>query len=186
MNLIDKDINYMIISSYSKDLSDYDNHININRLQDKLYIKEFTLIKLQNAHNEVFFFAYKKCNNNELRYDAIELLDEFKQEFVIVKYLKEETVTKIMHDGSERNMVLENYNPNTSDIDFFTNGFTFSFKEQKRYYTPTKQSDFKQGMIVEYKNNEGSWVEKEVLDPIKEYENLYNLLIKYKKIRIPA
>ena len=51
------------------------------------------------------------------------------------------------------------------------------------YYTPSK-TDLKEGIIYEYKNNSGIWLEKKVIDPEREYNNLFELLIKYKRIRI--
>ena len=38
----------------------------------------------------------------------------------------------------------------------------------------------------EYKNNSGTWVERKVIDPKVEYPQLFELLIKYSKIRIPC
>lgn len=186
MNLLDKNISYIIISAHSKNNSDYDNHISTNILQDKLYLKTFSLVKLMNRLHETFFFAYKTTTNNELRYDALELLDEFKQESVIVKYRDEDFVKKISFDGGEKSMTLENYDGSEDLDEFFNNGFTFAFKEQKRYYTPQKADDFKKGMILEYKNNAGDWTEKEVIDPHREYNDMYKLLIKYNKVRIPV
>ena len=79
MNLLDKNVNYIIISAYSAKKSDYDNTIALRRLENKLYLKEYSIYKLNSGNNECYYYAYKNCTNKELRYDAIELLDEFKQ-----------------------------------------------------------------------------------------------------------
>ena len=62
---------------------------------------------------------------------------------------------------------------------------TFSFEPRKRYWKPSKVSDFKEGMIIEILNNNAQWVEKTVKDPEVEYQRMYKLLIKYNKIKIP-
>ena len=183
MNLLDKNINYMIVSSYSPDKSEYDNNIALRRLENKLYLKDYSIYKLNSGVNETYYYAYKTCVNKEIRYDAIELLDEFKQEYIYVKYTGEAEIKKIYSDGIEKNYIVENYQGNNSGSDFFENGYTFSFKEKKSYIIPSKK-DLYNGAIYEYKNNNGVWLEKTVVDSDREYENLFELLIKYKKIRI--
>ncbi len=183
MNLLDKNVNYIIISAYSAKKSDYDNTIALRRLENKLYLKEYSIYKLNSGNNECYYYAYKNCTNKELRYDAIELLDEFKQEYIYVKYFNESDIKKIFFDGMEKVYTIENYQGNNSSNDFFENGYSFSFKEKKMYYTPSK-TDLKEGIIYEYKNNSGIWLEKKVIDPEREYNNLFELLIKYKRIRI--
>lgn len=183
MNLLDKNVNYIIISAYSAKKSDYDNTIALRRLENKLYLKEYSIYKLNSGNNECYYYAYKNCTNKELRYDAIELLDEFKQEYIYVKYFNESDIKKIFFDGMEKVYTIENYQGNNSSNDFFENGYSFSFKEKKMYYTPSK-TDLKEGIIYEYKNNSGVWLEKKVIDPEREYNNLFELLIKYKRIRI--
>jgi len=130
------------------------------------------------------YLAYKECTNNELRYDAIELMDRYKQEYVICKYTGESQAKKILFDGQEQILGVVKYEGDLDNHNFFVEGQAFSFKQQKRYFTPTKPSDFKEGMIVEILNNNGDWIEKEVKDPEVEYERMYKILMKYDKIKI--
>ena len=89
-----------------------------------------------------------------------------------------------MNDGSERPMSVAYYNENTTNKTYLHNGISFSFIEEKRYYTPKGKSDLKNGMIVEYLND-SIWNQRTIVDIDTEYLNLYGLLIKYNKMRVP-
>lgn len=182
MRLDDPYINYIIISAYISTNEDLDNRLNNSKLFDTLIFKDFTVLSM--GGSQPSYLAYKECNNNELRYDAIELMDKYKQEYVICKYTGESQAKKILFDGQEQILGVVRYEGDQDNHNFFVEGQAFSFKPQKRYFTPTKASDFKEGMIVEILNNNGDWIEKEVKDPEVEFERMYKLLIKYDKIKI--
>lgn len=183
MNLLEKTASYLIITAQSSDKTAYDNMIGNRKLENLLYVKDYTLFNLNSNDNNICYYAYKNCTNKELRYDAIELMYEFKQEFVYVKYIGECDIKKIYHDGIEKIYTLDNYQGLNESTSFFHDGYTFSFKEKKRYITPTKK-DLTEGVIYEYKNNNGVWIERKVIDPTIEYAKMFELLIKYNKIRI--
>lgn len=182
MRLDDPFINYIIISAYQSKEDDIKNRLAFSRLQDKLIYKDFTILEMGGVQPS--YLAYKDCDNDELRYDAIELMDSMKQEFVIVKYKGETEAKKILFDGRENLLGIVGYNGNENNHNFFVEGVSFSFEPRKRYYKPNGLKDFKEGMIVEILNNDGQWIEKRVKDPEVEYERMYKLLSKYNKIRI--
>lgn len=89
---------------------------------------------------------------------------------------------KLFKDGSERTLGIALYNEDTNNKTFLHNGISFSFIEEKKYYIAKSKSELKNGMIVEY-YNDNRWNQKEIKDIDIEYDNLYKLLIKYNKLR---
>ena len=184
MRLNDPYINYIIISAFQSEEDDLKNRLELSRLQDKLIFRDFIVLEM--GGNQPSFLAYKdeEYDNDELRYDAIELMDSFKQEYVIVKYRGEEEAKKILFDGREDLLGVVEYKGDNNNHNFFVEGSAFSFEPRKRYITPKSVKDFRKEMIIEMKNNSGEWIQKKVIDPEVEYERMYKLMIKYDKIRI--
>jgi len=190
MKLNDRSAYYMIISGTHPLQDEYTNRLYTSKLEDSLYLKEYKLIKLGNGHDNFSFIAYKDnlnlndnyISNNILRYDAIELMDMFYQDFVIVKYYNEKKAKRILKDGSERTVGLSNYNGDLGNS-YYNEGFSFSFVDEQEFFIPKRMEDFKSGMIVEIKNNLNQWIPKEVVDPKKEWDKMYNLLVRYNRIR---
>lgn len=183
IDLSDRNKNYLIISSYKEGEDEFINQLNVNKLETALYLRDYTVIDVYNGSSKCFL-AHKDSDCNDIRYDAIELMYEFKQEFVIVKYKEEETAKKITYEGMEYPLGIVEYQGDSENHNFFIEGKAISFEPQKRYFYPKTPSDFKKGMIVEYKNNNHQWVEQVVMSPQIEYDRMYKLLIKYDKIRI--
>jgi hypothetical protein len=189
LNLNDKNTHYVIITANKEGVGEEMNKERNSLLEDSLFRRNYRLVKLGGIYDGVeedSFLAFKDVSpisNNEIRYDVIELIDQFEQECAIVKYLGEETPKKVMNNGSEEPMGLVKYSGSSDNRSYFYNGISFSFSEKKRYYTPKKKEDFKEGMVIEYLNDNKIWVEKEVVNPEKEYNNMYKLLIKYNRIR---
>ena len=182
MKLDDPYINFIIVSSYRSDKSDLDNRISFQKLNDSLLLRDYIVIEI--SGDKPACLAYKECDNNELRYDAIEIMDLYKQEYVIVKYKGEEESRKVTFEGKETLLGVVGYQGDESKHNFYVEGLAFSFEERKRYWIPKNQSQIKNGMIVELLDNNGDWIEKEVVDSDLEYHRLYRLMIKYNKMRI--
>ena len=182
MKLNDPYINYIIISGFQSDKDDLVNRLADSRLFDKLIFKDFTVLSM--GGNQPSYLAYKDCTNDELRYDAIELMDTFKQNFVICKYIDETEAKKILFDGRESLLGIVKYEGNEDNHNFFVEGNTFSFEPRKRYWKPSQVDHFKEGMVIEMLDNNNQWVEKVVKDPEVEYERMYKLLIKYDKLKV--
>lgn len=180
MRLDDPYINYIIISAHQSKDNGLDNRLEMSRLQDKLILKDFTIMEMGGSHPS--YLAYKECGNDELRYDAIELMDSFRQEFVIVKYRNESEAKKILFDGRENLLGVVEYSGQDNHHNFYVEGRGFSFEPRKRYWVPGV-NQLRKGMIVEVMNNQGQWVEREISDPEVEYERMYKLLSKYNKFR---
>lgn len=174
IKLDNPNISYTIISS--------------TRLDDMistLYIKGYGLTHIKEYHNDKLsdsILTYADVNNDILRNDTISLLNEFNENYAIIKYNGETEIKKIFKDGSEKLLSVLMYNTNNENKSYILNGLSFSFTEAKRYWKPTKKEDFKVGMVVEYFNN-NKWNEKIVVDINSEYDNFYKLLIKYDKVR---
>ena len=187
LNLLNKNISYLIVSSENQNLSKEENKINDDRICNILYSKEYKLVPVKGYYNNNYENSYiaipSNPDNDTIRIDSIFLLDEFNQESIIVKYEGEEIAKKIEKNGSEKVMDLVLYNSDMSNRTYIYSGLSFSFVETKRHYYPKSKKDLKKGMIVEFNNN-GEWKKRTINNIDVEYENMYKLLIKYKKLRI--
>lgn len=175
LDLSNPKLSYILISS-----ENFDDMLSI------LYAKNYQILPIQGFYNDQFensALAFTTEDNDELRKDLIFLLNQFHQECGIIKYLGETGAKKVFRDGSERPLGIVLYNTDSDNISYLYNGLSFSFVEQARYWKPKKIEDFKIGMVVEYFNNR-SWIKKEVKNPEIEYKSMYELLIKYDKIRV--
>jgi hypothetical protein len=186
INLADKNSSYLLISPDKKGYSDITKKTIENRLFNILYSKDYILVPIKGYYDGIFensFIAVSSENNETLRKDALLLMNELKQDSLIIKYNSEESAKRISKDGSERLLSINLYSDSNEKL-YLYNGLSFSFMEQKRYFFPKKKEDIKNGSIIEY-FNQNKWNKKTVLDLDTEYESLYKLLIKYEKLRIP-
>ena len=153
-----------------------------------LYAKDYQIIPIKGFYKgqyEDSIMAFGKVDNDNLRYDIIQLLNIFHQECAIVKYYGETTSKKLFRDGSEKPLGLVMYNTDSENISYLYNGTSFSFVETVRYWKPKKKEDLRVGMLVEY-FNKNKWYQREVKDPTEDYEKFFKLLIKYDKVRVAS
>lgn len=187
-NLSDLNVSYILFSPEKNELSQIENKKNCEKALSILYPKDYTITPVKGYYEGVYensFIASPKINNNDdLRHDAILILDTFSQDSVIVKYQDEEFATKIDKSGEEFPLSIALYNGETKNKTYLYNGLSFTFLEKKRYFFPKTKNDLKVGMLVEYLN-EKNWYSKTVTDLTTQYDNLWSLLIKYNKLRIP-
>jgi hypothetical protein len=159
----------------------------INEIASILYSKDYQIIPIKeyykgNFEDSIIAYGY---SNDDLRRDAIFLLDHFHEKDAIIKYQGELNAKKIKYDGSELPLDFIPYNTESDRVSYIYEGISFSFKESKRYWKPKSSSDLKIGMIVEYMNN-NKWYERKVRNPEDEWEKMYKLLLKYDKLRVSA
>jgi hypothetical protein len=177
-NLKDPNISYIVLSNNVAESSNY------------LYSRgHYRVIEMSSYFHGSFdkscFAVTNTVDNDTLRHDSIKIMHLFNEKDVIVKYIGENSPVKILEDGTEQPMGVIMYNTDSEKKSFIYEGVSFSFTEKQLYYFPKTKEDFKNGMIIECLNN-NNWTEKRVFDLDKEYENMYKILIKYNKIRIPA
>ena len=177
-NLKDPNISYIVLSGEVTQASNY--------LYSRGY---YRVIEMTSYFHETFekscFAVTNTIDNDTLRQDSIQIMHHFNEKDVIVKYTGENSPVKILEDGTEQPMGVIMYNTDSEKKSFIYEGVSFSFTEKQLYSFPKSKNDFKNGMIIECLNN-NNWVEKRVFDVDKEYNNMYKLLMKYNKIRIPA
>lgn len=176
-NLKDPNISYIVASN------------DVAASMNYLYSREsYHLIEMSKYFNGQFdrsIIAISNTDNNQLRNDAVSLMVHFNESNVIVKYREDTSPKRINQDGTETPLTVVMYNTDSSNVSYIYEGVSFSFVDQQLYFFPKEKSDFKPGMVVEcFSNND--WVEKRIFDVDTEYERMYKLLIKYKKIRIPV
>lgn len=184
-NLSDKNSSYIIVSPEKLENQKLENQQLCDKLCNILYSKDYTILSLSTYYEgkyEKSFMATNIDNNNIIRNDCLFLIDQFDQKSIIVKYKGEDSPKKIFNDGSESLLSLSIYESNTDNKVYLYNGISFAFLDQKRYRFLTDKNQLKDGMIVEFFNN-NKWIEKKVEDVEVEYEKMYKLLIKYNKLR---
>ena len=179
-NLRDKNLSYIIVSIDTNNIQIYES------ISSVLYSKDYTIIPI-NSHSEgktnLSYIGISICSDDEIRSDSIYIMDKFQIDSVIVKYNNQSEVVRIYNDGSEKNLELTIYDSNLENRSYFYDGISFTFTEKKRFFFPKKKDDLKNGMIVEYFNN-NKWTKKEILNINIEYDRMFKLLMKYEKLRI--
>lgn len=187
LNLLDQEVSYLLVSPCRPELNNDENILEISKVQSILYSRDYSLISLTGYCGGTWdksFIAYNQNNNNTLREDAIFMLENTPQENIVIKYKGDEHLKLINHDGSETLLSVQNYSENKTDSKIFIyNGYYFSLKPEKRWRMIEAKSELKKGMKLEYFNNE-KWNEKIIHNLDEEYERMYKLLIKYKKLRM--
>jgi hypothetical protein len=177
LNLKDPKISYLLASAH-----------NINNLVSYLYSREYQLLDIKGYYQGQFensVIAFTNQSNDELRKDALHILRHFDQDCLILKYRDEQGAKKIFEDGQEKPLGILLYNTDSENKSYIYDGLSFSFVEQQLYFFPKKKEDFKIGMIVEIFSN-NKWLERQIVNPEDEFNKIYNLMMKYNKIRIPV
>ena len=185
-NITDKNTSYLIVSPELESNTNIDNKFLCDKLCNILYAKGYTILPINCYYNDNYeksFMAICNDNNDVLRSDSFYLMNEFNQDYIILKYRGEDNAKKILNNGSERLLEMSIYDSNSKNKIYLYNGISFSFLEKKRYQFLTSKEQLRRGMIVEFYNND-QWIEKKIDNIDVEYERLYKLLIKYNKLRV--
>lgn len=164
------------------------NNINIDNEQTILdkFGYDMTYIKQIDSDGVLYdtVIAYNDAvSNNTIRENVLYLLNIYDDAYAYVKYHGEDFVNMVSKDGTEVPLDIIKENNNKGYDVFLINGYWYSFIKKPIYRKPTKMSDFKKGMVVEFYNN-NRWNTMVVENPPKEYDTIYKLFIKYDKIRI--
>jgi hypothetical protein len=174
MNLENINISYLIISSDK-----------IDDIISNLYTMNYNLVEIKSYDGDYHdaLVAYSDgLDNDKLREGALSILNRLDQEYFIIKYKGEKSAKRLFRDGSEKLLELSMFNPD-SELSYIYKGLSFSFIESKRYWIPNNKEDFRVGMIVEFFSN-NKWNEKLVENPLEEWDDIYKLMLKYKKLRV--
>lgn len=158
----------------------------MDALTSVLWSKDYQILPMKGYYEGQFedsVMAYKQVENEELRRDALLLMDKYDQESAIVKYLGDTEPKKIFYNGEERPMGVVMFNTDSNNKSYLHNGVSFSFVEKARYWVPREKSDLRDGMVVEYMNN-NKWHQKRIHNLDIEWERMFKLLSKYEKIRV--
>ena len=80
-NLLDKNISYILVSPERVNNTLSQNNINCEKLCSILYSKDYTIFSITGFHEgkyeKSFLAISSSTNNDELRFDAIYIMDEF-------------------------------------------------------------------------------------------------------------
>ena len=184
LNLIDENVGFILLSPCS--VINTDKQVQLSKAQSILFSKEYSILSLSEyccGEWSKSMIAYNDNDNNSLRKDAIHMMKNLNTEDIVVKYSGETNLKLINKDGSETPLSIDNYSDVSEDTKVYIfEGYYFTLKKEKRYYLISSKSEIKKGMKVEYYNSD-KWNEKIVEDPDREWTNMYQLLIKYKKLR---
>ncbi len=187
INIFDSKTNFILFSPEKSKNTLEENKVNCERACSILYSKDYTLLSvigIYQGEKEQSYLCYpNKMDNDKLRNDGLYLMKFFEQESVIIKYHGEDNITKIDENGEEIKMKYSFYSDDDANKTYLFNGISFTLTEQKRYHFPKSKSELKNGMKIEYFNNT-EWSEKIIENLNIENEELYELLMKYNKVRI--
>lgn len=158
----------------------------MDALTSILWSKDYQILPMKGYYNGEFedsIMAYKMVENDELRRDVVLMLDLHKQESAIIKYMGETEPKKLFYNGEERPLGVVMFNTDSKNKSYLHNGVSFSFVEKARYWIPKSKSDLRDGMLVEYLNN-NKWHQKRIHNLDMEWEKMFKLLSKYQKLRV--
>jgi hypothetical protein len=176
LNLNDSNVSYFIISSKQ-----------IDATKTLLWAKEWEIIPLKGYYDGVLedsILAFKmNIDNKELKEEAIFMLKTFDEDSCIIKYTSKKNPNKLFRNGKETELSEAFFNQESINKSYLYNGVFFSFNEVKSYKLIELKQDLKNGMIVEYFNNQ-KWCSASIFDIEVEWDNFYKLLSKYKKVRV--
>lgn len=185
-NLSDKNISYIIFSPEKDYNSTINNKIQCEKLCSILYSKNYTIIPIVSYQNNIYencFIGICNEDNDSIRKDSLYLLDEFSEDSILIKYKNELTPKRVYSNGSEILLEMCIYDSNTDNKSYIYNGVSFTFNDKKRYQFLSYKEELKNGMIIEFFNND-RWTKRKIVNVDVEYEKMYKLLIKYNKLRV--
>ena len=187
IDLFNPTISFILINPELSNVSNLQNNWNCERTCSVLYSKDFTVIPIkelyQNKYTRAFIGISSSQNNDEIRQDAIQILDFLDINEGVIKYIDNKNPTLIDKFGRETPLFFSVYESDENSKIYIHGGVSFSFKEEKRYFLPQKKEHLKDGMVVEYFNN-NKWIQKQIVKLDEEFDKMYKLLIKYQKLRI--
>lgn len=186
LNLTDENAGFILVSPCT--VINEDKQVQLSKAHSILFSKEYSILSLTGYcggewDRSVIAYNDNNNNNNDIRKDAIHLMEQLHTDDIVVKYKGEQSLKLINKDGSEDPLSLHNYSEFSEETKVYIfEGFYFTLRKEKKYFLIESKSQIKKGMKIEYFNNE-KWHEKEVQDPETEWSNMYHLLTKYKKLR---
>ena len=186
INLNDVNISFMMCSPEHTLLSQIDNNFRCNKFMNMLYAMNYSVLPIYSYEKGIYeknYLAICSEDNEVLRSEAIYMMNEFSKNEIIVKYRGENILSKIIFDGNEIPVEVNYYDNNENNKTYIHEGVSFTLTDKKRYFFPKRKEDLKVGMMIEYFNN-NRWCPKQVNNIDMEYDRMYNLLMKYEKIRV--
>jgi hypothetical protein len=186
INLNDINLSYIIASPEIEGLSQTENIHRNNTFINMLYSMNYSIIPIwgfQNAVYEKYYIAISSEDNDIFEKETRLIINQFCFNEIIVKFKGESLLTRILWNSEKFPIEVKYYDNSMDKKVFIHEGVTFTLNEQKRYYFPSKKEHLKEGMLIEYFNN-NLWTQKKINNLDLEYEKMYKLLMKYEKIRI--
>jgi hypothetical protein len=187
-NLQNEDLSFIIINSEKEFQTVLENYHNSERLYSVLDSKEFSIFKLKDFKKSKMSPAYLAVTqlkeNDSIRAEALHILEFMDISSLILKYKDSKNPILLEKNGHETPLLFEFY-PNNQEEQFYVlEGLSFNFKKDQRFFFPKNKSHLKQGMVVEYLNDD-IWKSRKIDNLDVEYNKMYSLLMKYDKLRIP-
>jgi hypothetical protein len=185
--LTDENTTYILICPESEKASKLENYWNCERACSVLYSKDQTVLPINELRRGKYYKNYlgisSLSNNDEIRKEYLHILEFLDLESCIIKYVGEQQPKLLHKSGQEKLLSFSTYESVEDSSIYIHDGVSFCFKEVERYFFPNKKEQLKNGMIVEYFNN-NKWNKKQIDNIDEEFDKMYKLLIKYNKLRI--
>lgn len=179
---------YLIINPFKEENTILENQFAYERLLSVLYSHDYTVKNLlevsEKNHTKGFFALIESSDNDTLRKEVLTILEFMNIDSAFLKYANQKNPVMIKKSGEEVPHIMKLNENSENHKNFIVDGFCFYFKSEIRYHYPKNKSHLKNGMIVEYLNDK-TWTQREIKDVETEFDRMYNLLIKYNKLRVP-
>jgi hypothetical protein len=186
INLNDINLSYIIATPEIDGLSQTENTLRTNKFLNLLYSMNYSIVPIwgfQDAVYEKYYIAFTSEDNHILEKESKLLINQFCFNELMMKFKGDTLLTRVLWNGEKFPVEVKYYDNSMDKKVFIHEGITFTLNEQKRYYFPSKKEHLKEGMIVEYFNN-NLWHQKVIQDLDTEYEKMYKLFMKYEKLRV--
>lgn len=187
-DLFDSKIRFTLINPNDDNVSELQNSWNYERLCSVLYSKDFTVVPIKEYNDGIYkpviVGISSAEDDDEIRKDVLQTLEYLDIGSAYIKYLGEESVFQIQKNGSETPITMGIYESYDNSKIYIYDGIYFSFKKNVRYFYPKNKEQLKSVGVIEFYNNE-KWNQKEIINLDEEFPKMYELLIKYNKLRIP-
>jgi hypothetical protein len=189
-NLTDEKISYILICPETDSVSKLENNWNCERACSVLYSKDQTVFQINEIRKDKYFKNFlgisPLTNNDEIRQDYLHILEFLNLESCVIKYLGDKQPNILIKSGQEKLLTFSDYESKSENSGVYIHeGVTFCLKEVDRYFFPNKKEHLKNGMVVEYFNN-NKWSKKEINNLDEEFNKMYKLLMKYNKLRVSS
>jgi hypothetical protein len=180
MDLNSPDISYVLFSD-----GDLDGTYFHMSLTNNYQVNEIKTYLNGNYGSAVLAIPKNNIDQRTIKEDVMSPILKMGCKRAVVKYPGKTHPSLLFPNGSEKPLNPIPYNTDGSRLTYIVEHLTFAFDEMRTYVFIEKKEELHNNMIVECHDGT-KWVERQIIDRDTEYEQLYKLMMKYRKVRVPC